>query len=58
MILKLVKYNLNKKLHIYLVGQPWGLQFTQHFFHNWCILATEDEMNLFTTVTVWENNFV
>ena len=52
MILKLVKYNLNKKLQVYLFGQPWSLQFTQHFFHKWCILATEDEMNLFTTVTV------
>ena len=25
MISKLVKYNLNKKLQIYLVGQPWAL---------------------------------
>ena len=52
MISKLVKYNLNKKLKIYLVGKPWGLQFTQHFFRNWCIVPVEDEMNLFTIVTV------
>ena len=52
MLSKLAKYNLNKKLQIYLVGQPWALQFTQHFFRNRCILPTEDEMNLFTIVTV------
>ena len=23
---------VKKKLQIYLVGQPWGLQFAQHFF--------------------------
>ena len=52
MLSKLAKYNLNKQLQIYLVGQPWALQFTQHFFRNRCILPTEDEMNLFTIVTV------
>ena len=52
MISKLLKYNLNKKLQIYLVGQPWGVQLKQHFFRNRCILPIEDEMNLFTTVTV------
>ena len=52
MISKLVKYNFNKKLPIYLVGQPWGLQFPQHFFRNRYILPIEDDMNLFTIVTV------
>ena len=52
MISKLVKYNLNKNLQIYLGGQPWGLQFTQHFIRSWCILLIEDETNLFTIVTV------
>ena len=46
MISKLVKYNLNKMLQIYLVEQPWSLQFTQHFFCNRFILPIEDEMNL------------
>ena len=50
---KSVKHNLNKKLQIYLFGQPLALQFTQQFcFCNRCILPTEDEMNLFTIVTV------
>ena len=52
MISKSVKYNLIKKVQIYLVGQPCGLQFTQHFFRNRCILAKEDEMNFLTIVTV------
>ena len=51
-ISKLVKYNLDKKMQIYLAGQSWGLQFKQHFFCNRRILPIEDEIDLFTIVTV------
>ena len=53
MISKLVKYNLNKKLQIYLVGQPWASSSRNiSFAMGACILLIEDEMNLFTIVTV------
>ena len=52
MISKSIKYNLNKKLQTYFVGQPSGLQFTQQFFRNQCILPIEDDINVFTIVTV------
>ena len=45
-ISKLVKYNLNKMLQIYLLEQQLSLQFMQHFFLNRFILPIEDEMNL------------
>ena len=48
MLSKLVKYNLDKKLQIYLVGQPVHAT----FFLQPVYLPTEDEMNLFTIVTV------
>ena len=35
-----------------------GLQFTQQFFRNRCILPIEGEINLFTIVTVRENKAV
>ena len=37
MISKFVNYNLNKKLQIYLVGQPWDLELTQNFFRNYSL---------------------
>ena len=50
MISKLVKYNLNKKLQTAMEPHVHGTFL--------CILSIEDEMNLFTIATVWENNFV
>ena len=52
MLSKLVKYNLDKKWQIYVVGQPWALPSSRNVSRNRCILPTEDEMNLFTIVTV------